>query len=54
MVNNNSSISMNKTGKVLREIAGIDIYANKQQTQIKNMADILEKKKKKWNGNKMY
>ena len=42
MVNNNSSISMNKTGKVLKEIAGIDIYANKQQTQVKNMTTILD------------
>ena len=49
MVNNNSSISMNKTGKVLKEIAGIDIYANKQQTQVKNMTDILDELHEKWN-----
>ena len=49
MVNNNSSISMNKTGKVLKEIAGIDIYANKQQTQVKNMTTILDELHKKWN-----
>ena len=43
------TISMNKTGKVLKEIAGIDIYANKQQTQVKNMTDILDELHEKWN-----
>ena len=36
------SIQLNKTGKVLKQIAGIDVFKDKQKTQVKDMAQIMD------------
>ena len=42
------SISLNKTAKALDEIAGIDIYADKQSGQVKDMVTLVDELRGKW------
>lgn len=42
------TMELNKTAKALSEIAGIDVYADKKNGQIKNMVTILDEVQKKW------
>ena len=42
------SIQTNKTAKSLKEIAGIDIYADKKTGQIKSMTELLGELQDKW------
>ena len=41
-------ISLNKTALGLKEIAGIDVYSDKKNGQIKNMVQILDELQGKW------
>ena len=42
------TIETNKTAKSLKEIAGIDIYADKKTGQIKTMTELLGELRGKW------
>ena len=42
------SIQLNKTGKVLKQIAGIDVFKDKQKTQVKDMAQIMDEINTVW------
>lgn len=44
----NGDITLNKTAKSLSEIAEIDIYADKQKGQVKDMVTILDELQGKW------
>ncbi|MGL4802043.1 MAG: phage tail tape measure protein, partial [Cetobacterium sp.] len=43
-------LSLNKTAKTLQEVAKIDIFADDKQTQIKDMAVIMDELAVKWDG----
>ena len=38
----------NKTAKSLKEIAGIDVFSDKEQTKVKSMTQILDELNGKW------
>ncbi|WP_219713293.1 phage tail tape measure protein, partial [Clostridioides difficile] len=42
------TLSLNKTAKGLKEIAGITIYKNKDTGELKNMVQLLDELKGKW------
>ena len=42
------SISLNKTAKALKEIAGIDIFTDKTQTAVKTAPQLLDEINQKW------
>lgn len=41
---------LNDTGKALKDIAGIDVFEDEQQTQVKDMVTILDELDKKYDG----
>lgn len=41
-------LALNKTALTLKEIAGIDVYSDKQKGQIKDMVDILDELYDRW------
>lgn len=45
----NGSITLNKTAKALKSIAGIDVYSDKKTGKIKSMTTILTELSGKWN-----
>ena len=42
------TMSLNKTALALKEIAGVDVYANKEKGELKNMVKILDEVQGKW------
>lgn len=42
------TMSLNKTALALKEIAGVDVYANKEKGELKNMVEILDDVQEKW------
>lgn len=42
------TLELNKTAKALSEIAGIDVYSDKKNGQIKNMVQIIDEVQGKW------
>lgn len=43
------TLELNKTAKALKNIAGIDVYSDKKKGQIKEVVDLLDEIKGKWN-----
>lgn len=44
------TLELNKTAKALKEIGGVDVYANKKTGEIKDMMTILSDLRKNWEG----
>ncbi|HSQ89720.1 phage tail tape measure protein, partial [Romboutsia sp.] len=42
------TLELNKTAKGLKEIAGIDVFADKKKGELKNMTQILDELSSKW------
>lgn len=42
------TMSLNKTAMALKEIAGVDVYKNKEKGELKNMVQILDEVQDKW------
>lgn len=41
---------LNDTGKALKDLAGIDVFEDEQQTQVKDMVTILDELNEKYDG----
>lgn len=44
----NGTMELNKTAKALKDIAGVDVYKDKEKGQLKNMVEILDEVQGKW------
>ena len=42
------TMSLNKTAMALKELAGVDVYANEEKGELKNMVEILDEVQGKW------